>query len=95
MKLGGKSSMRIEELKQLYEMAKQLGSGKDPSTNLAFSEDTILNSQIIRKYNNKVAEILCEIIRTSEQAKQGQNIDLKNRKLQFHLNDEAKKSFKF
>lgn len=54
MKLGGKSSMRIEELKQLYEMAKQLGSGKDPSTNLAFSEDTILNSQIIRKYNNKV-----------------------------------------
>lgn len=95
MKLGGKSSMRIEELKQLYEMAKQLGSGKDPSTNLAFSEDTILNSQIIRKYNNKVAEILCGIIRTSEQAKQGQNIDLKNRKLQFHLNDEAKKSFKF
>lgn len=95
MKLGGKSSMKIEELKQLYEMAKQLGSGKDPSTNLVFSEDTILNSQIIRKYNNKVAEILYEVIRTSEWAKREQNINLKNRKLEFYLNDEAKNSFKF
>lgn len=95
MKLDGKNGMKIEELKQLYKMARQLGSGKDPSTNLAFSEDTILNSEMIRKYNNKVAEIFDEIIRTSEQTQDDQDIDLKNQKLEFHLNEKEKGSFKF
>lgn len=85
--------MKVEELKQLYEIARKLGDGKDPLTNLNFSEDTILNSKIIKKYNRQVAEILREVIITAEKSKG--EIELKNQKMEFYLNDEEKASFEF
>lgn len=60
--------MNIEEIRRLYQMAQALEAGKEPTTNLKFSQDTILNSKAIKQYNHKVAELLGEIIYAAERS---------------------------
>ena len=64
-------------------MAQALEAGKEPTTNLKFSQDTILNSKAIKQYNHKVAELLGEIIYAAERSEK--NVDLKMKKLGFCL----------
>lgn len=60
-------------------MAQALEAGKEPTTNLKFSQDTILNSKAIKQYNHKVAELLGEIIYAAERSEK--NVDLKMKKI--------------
>lgn len=84
--------MDIDELKRLYYIAKNLGDGKDPITQLRFEQDTILNSNMILQYNIRIAEILDDIIAIAEKTKQP--IDVRKRKLDFYLGEEEKQLIK-
>lgn len=90
MKLIGICNMTIDELKNLHEIAYKLSIGRDPVTNLQFSQDTILNCSMIKEYNRHMAEILEELITTTEAS-----FSLGKRKLNFYLSESEKKSIKF
>ena len=74
-------------------MAQALEAGKEPTTNLKFSQDTILNSKAIKQYNHKVAELLGKIIYAAERSEK--NVDLKMKKLGFCLSEEGKATFEY
>lgn len=92
MKLIGKDSMTLDDLKQLYDFAQNLSEGKDPISKLKFSKDTILNSKIIIQHNKQIAEMLNDIIRIKERI--DQPYDSKRRKFKFYLGEEEKKMVK-
>lgn len=81
----------LKELTELYKIAKCLGEGKDPFSNLEFSQDTILNNAKILQYNKKMADILIKMIKTIE--KSTNHIDWNFQKTDFILNEQEKQAF--
>lgn len=76
--------------KKLYELrhyANLLEQGIDPTTNILFKEDTILNNPAIRNYNHEIRCVLDKLIKLESARKEG---DKKHNKLPYYLSDEAK-----
>ena len=77
----------MEKLYELRKFAEQLAAGIDPTTNIPFKDDTILNIDVIKKYNRDVMEILDKIIRF----KGFQSVESKGKtKIPFYLTKEVK-----
>ena len=79
--------MEMSELIELLDYAEKMANGIDPTTNIAFCEDTVLNNFMIKQYNLKVARILLDLIRSDRktQAPGG--------KIVFNMSQNEKESF--
>ena len=54
--------MTITELEELLDYAEKMQNGIDPTTDIYFKEDTVLQSTKIKSYNAKVATLIKEVI---------------------------------
>ena len=81
--------MEIKELLELLDYAEKMSKGIDPTTNIAFCEDTVLNNREIKRYNLKVANILKDLIRFNR------NVQAPNGKMIFNLSQDEKESFDY
>lgn len=86
--------MEINELMELLDYAEKLKDGIDPTTGIDFTEDTILKSPSVRRYNQKVAEILKNIIRNIRGSEIHDYNSTPNRaKIPYTLSIEKKQAF--
>lgn len=81
--------MEIEELLELLDYAEKMSKGIDPTTNIAFNEDTVLNSHEIKRYNLKMAEILMDLIKSNKK------VLAPNGKIPFNMSQSEKESFAY
>ena len=82
-----------EKLFELRKYAELLSEGIDPTSNIPFAEDTILNNKAIRKYNSEVMRILDKII-LLEEGKTSVN-NKRNNKIPFFLSEKSKASIDY
>lgn len=83
--------MEKEKLYELRYYANSLENGIDPTTGLAFSEDTIMNAPKIKEYNRQMRELLDSFIFKMENYRVKTNI----RKIPFYISQEEKKNFTY
>lgn len=81
--------MDIDEIKGMLEYAEKMSRGIDPTTNLAFCEDTVLNSPKIKQYNLNVAIILEGLLKSYDKTQSP------NSKLLFNMSQDEKESFDY
>jgi len=87
----GKLKQDIEKLYELREYANFLEQGIDPTSKIAFPEDTIMNMPRIKKYNRNIREILdFLIIQVGNDGK-----DEKRYKIPFFLSVDDKRKFEY
>ena len=79
--------MEMSELIELLDYAEKMANGIDPTTNIAFCEDTVLNSLEIKQYNLKVARILLDLIKSDRKTQ------APNGKIVFNMSQSEKESF--
>lgn len=81
--------MALDDWYRLFYYSYYLKNGIDPTTEMAFPEDTILNLASIREYNADVNEMVGTIIREYQMDKR------KTDKLSFFLTVEQKENFPY
>lgn len=82
--------MEIEKLYELRNIASSLKNGIDPTSNIYFSDDTVMNHPIIKKYNCDICELLDSLI-LSYKCKKGR----KPRKIPFFMVKEDINAFPY
>lgn len=80
-----------QDLYELRYYADMLEQGIDPTSNMKFKNDTVLNNFEIKQYNGKIKKILDKLIYLMENAKELNN---KKNKIPFFLLDEQKNLIK-
>ena len=87
--------MTITELEELLDYAEKMRNGIDPTTDLYFKEDTVLQSSKIKSYNAKVAMLIKEVIHLYGDANRTSRNSGGKRKIPFFLNENKIRHYEY